>query len=556
MQKLWCLRSPDICDDWQEFCRLILAHRPALDKNKSLDLAALAAKDVAIDNKQLKATLNRLAQAQAEGQDVVIFGDYDVDGNCATAILWHGLREIGLTAVPFIPHRLRHGYGMRQNALAEIFANSKPDLLITVDNGITANKALEFCKKEAVPVIITDHHLPLMKNNEPVLPDALAVVATTRLCGAGVAWFVVKELWRKLGVKDWQTKILDLLDLVCLATIADQVPLTGVNRQLVKEGLLKLQHSQRPGLMELIKISNINPDKLSVDDIGFGLGPKINAIGRLTNTLEALRLLCTSNRKKAAELAQVLTRVNGQRQELTTEMMDLAIKQIDEKKLDKIIVVSSDKFHEGIIGLIASKLVEIYQRPAIAISLNEKIGKASCRSIEGINITELLRTFREELIDVGGHEMAAGFSFQIDNFATVKKKISQVAKKITSDQLQPKLEGDLAVKIPLLYNPDLPQFLADLAPFGTANPAVIVQVSGRVSSWRFLGTENQHLRLDLVDESGRSISALFWQYAKKQLQIPKRGEEAKILGEIKIDEFRGQLTPKIFALDFKLNHPQ
>lgn len=556
MQKLWCLRSPDVCHDWPEFCRLILANRPLLNENQNLDLAALTAQDVAIDSKQLKIALNRLNQAQAEGQDVVIFGDYDVDGNCATAILWHGLREIGLTAAPFIPHRLRHGYGMRENALKEIFANSKPDLLITVDNGITANKALDFCEKEGVPVIVTDHHLPLMKNAEPVLPTATAVVATTRLCGAGVAWFVVKELWRKLSVKNWQKKILDLLDLVCLATIADQVPLTGVNRQLVKEGLLKLQQARRPGLMELIKISNINPDKLSVDDIGFGLGPKINAIGRLTNTLEALRLLCTNNRQKAAELAQVLTRVNGQRQELTTEMMDLAISQIDEKKLDKIIVVSSDKFHEGIIGLIASKLVEIYQRPAIAISLSEKIGKASCRSIEGINITEFLRTFREELIDVGGHEMAAGFSFQIENFATVKKKISQTAKKITTDQLQPKLEGDLATEISVLYNQGLPQFLADLAPFGTANPPVVVQVTGRVESWRFLGTDNQHLRIDLIDENGSSISALFWQYAKKQLKIPTRGQLAKILGEIKIDEFRGRLTPKIFALDFKLDQPQ
>lgn len=553
MQKNWALATEKIIEDWDDFQELILNNRQLTETDlevENSEVTKITAAEVGIDPLQLEKALAKIIRAEENNQEVVIFGDYDVDGNCATAIMWQGLREIGLTAIPFIPHRLRHGYGIRVNALEEIFATKKPDLIITVDNGITADAALEFCHAQKVPVIITDHHLRDQKKEKL---RATAVVQTTQLCGAGVAWVVIKELWKKTGVKNWGEKTRELLDLVCLATIADQVPLKGVNRQLARAGLEQLRQSQRPGLVELIKISALKQKSLSTDDVGFGLGPKINAIGRLTNTLEALRLLCTTNQKKALELAQVLTKVNGQRQELTGEMIDLALKQVGEKELPKVILVASNKFHEGIVGLIASKLTEIYARPTVAISLDDKIGKASCRSIEGINITQLLRTFREDLIDVGGHEMAAGFSFKRENLELVKKSLQKAAAVITNEQLVPKIIGDGEVKMAILYEKQLSDFLNQLQPFGAGNAPITVVVAGKVISWRYLGNENQHLRLDLADETGKSLTVLFWQYEKNKIEIPGKGAKIRVIGELKIDEYQGRKTPRIFAKDLKIN---
>ena len=552
MQKNWTLASEKIIENWSDFQTLILNNRQLTSadlKNEIIDIAQITPEQVGIDKLQLEKALAKIIKAEENNQEVVIFGDYDVDGNCATAIMWQGLREIGLTAIPFIPHRLRHGYGIRINALEEIFATKKPDLIVTVDNGITADQALEFCRAQKVPVIVTDHHL---RDEKKAKLPATAIIQTTQLCGAGVAWLVIKELWKKANVKNWAEKASELLDLVCLATIADQVPLQGTNRQLARAGLEKLRQTKRPGLIELIKISALKQNNLTTDDVGFGLGPKINAIGRLTNTLEALRLLCTTNQKKALELAQVLTKVNGQRQELTGEMIEIALKQIEKKKLAKVILVASDKFHEGIVGLIASKLTEIYARPAVAISLDDKIGKASCRSIEGINITQILRTFREDLIDVGGHEMAAGFSFKRENLELVKKSLAKAASVITDEQLIPKIMGDGEVKIAVLYETELSDFLNQLQPFGTGNLPIVVVVTGKVTSWRYLGNENQHLRLDITDETGKFLTILFWQYEKNKIEIPSKGAKIRVIGELKVDEYQGRKTPRIFAKDLQL----
>ncbi len=548
MLKEWQLYYPEFIQDWAVFEKVVLDNRQ-LDWQKEKELYSLdkiSAKGLGIDKAQLKTAIKKILSVRNSGQEVVIFGDYDVDGNCATAILWQGLKEIGITATPFIPHRLRHGYGLKVAALEEVFAVSKPDLLITVDNGIVAHEALEFCAQEKVAVIVTDHHL---SDKEKFPSSVLASIHTTKLCGAGVAWFLVRELWRQAEVKNWPVKTRELLDLVCLATVADQVSLTGFNRQLVRVGLEQLRQTQRPGLLALMKISSLSPEKLSTTDIGFALGPKINAIGRLTNTLEALRLLCTNNPRRARDLAQTLLQVNHQRQDLTEELFALAQKQVESQPLTKIILVASDKFHEGVVGLIASRLVDIYHRPSIAIALRDKIGKASCRSVEGINITALLRQFREEMIDLGGHEMAAGFSCWREKVNVIKKHLITAGKKITAQQLRPRLFGDATIDLSLLYHKNLPKFINQLEPFGTDNPPLLVRVVGKVFSWRYLGSEQQHLRLDLRDEQGLTIPILFWQFSKKKISLPQKDEQWEVLGEIKIDEYAGQLRPQLFAQD-------
>lgn len=555
MQKTWQFKKKEKVETWADFVATVLENRnlTAAEIEEKVEARALVKKitpeKVGIAVKDCDKVYKYLERARDKNEDVVIFGDYDVDGNCATAIMWQGLKEIGLVAVPFIPHRLRHGYGIRISALKEIMETKKPDLIITVDNGITAKEALEYCQKEEVKVIVTDHHLRDESVNKTKFP-ALAVIQTTQLCGAGVAWLMIKELWKKMNVSNWEEKTVELLDLVCLATIADQVPLTNYNRQLAIVGLKQLRQTKRAGLRELMGISRLEREKLDADSVGFCLGPKINAIGRLTNTLEALRLLCTNSQKKAQELAQVLTLVNSKRQELTTEMLDLALRQIDEKNLDKIIWVESEKFHEGIVGLIASKLVEMYARPAIVASLEKKIGKASCRSIEGINITEVLRTFREQLIDVGGHEMAAGFSFQRENDRKVRQCLKQAAEMITDEQLQPKIEVEMTTTIEVLNKAELAQFLAQVGPFGSGNPEIVVATEGQIINWRYLGTENQHLRIDLMDDKGNYLTALFWQFANIGLKEPKEVKSIKIVGTIKTDEYKGKVKAKMIGKDW------
>ncbi len=329
------------------------------------------------------------------------------------------------------------------------------------------------------------------------------------------------------------------------------MPLKKYNRLLVKEGLKVLQKSQRPGIIELCKVSRLKQSELKTENIGFSLGPKINAIGRLTNTLEALRLLCTNNPGRATTLAQRLTQVNSQRQELTEEMFETAKKEVEREGLDKIIMVASEKFHEGIVGLIASRLVDIYARPVIVASLDQKVGKASCRSIEGINITALLREFREELIDVGGHEMAAGFSFARKNLGAIKKALKKEADKISSEQLVPKIEADAWVKIGVLQADLLQDFMQKLEPFGAGNPAIKVGVRGKIADFRFLGSEQQHLQINLIDSEGAVMKVLFWHYQKYGWSKPRRGVKIAVIGELKTDEYRGRVSAAIFAQDYK-----
>ncbi len=495
-----------------------------------------------LDTKQLALAVERLLLARDRQEKVVIFGDYDVDGNCATAILWQGLKKLGLMAKPFIPHRLHHGYGMSLAALQTLFEDGRPDLIITVDNGISAFAALEFCREQKIEVIVTDHHQPLLKAGQPVLPPALAIVHSQTLSGAGVAWQVVAAAYQQDNLPNFEPEIMSLLDLVCLATLVDQVPLLGANRLLARAGLQQLKTCQRAGLLALLTLAKIEPSQVNSRVVGFNLGPKINAIGRLTNTLEALRLLCTTSSTRACQLAQTLTQVNTDRQELTSEMLDLALSQLDLNTLPLVIVVKSSAFHEGIIGLIASRLVELYGRPAIVLSMGEQIAKASARSIAGFDITAFLRLFREDLIDVGGHAAAAGFSVNLVNLPLVESKILSLSQQyLTPANLVPTLLVDCEVALTTFSNVDLlAQFLAELEPFGAGNLPPKIQVRGQVKACQFLGDQGQHLKLILADQTQTPLTLLCWYFADKKLIPPTIGQSILAVGELKVDEFRGQ----------------
>ncbi len=549
MQKrIWQIKNKKKAQTLDELKKIVLENRQwsEADLNGEINVKKLKLVDLSIDQKELKKAINRIEQAKNNKEKVLIFGDYDVDGNCATAIMWSGLKEIGILAEPFIPHRLKHGYGMTVKALQEIVDKQKPDLIVTVDNGISASEALEFCRANKIEVIVTDHHL---KSGE--IDSAAAVIQSEFLSGAGVAWAVVWQLWEKLKVKNREDRILEMLDLVALATIVDQVPLVGINRKITKAGLEQLRKSERVGILALVEKGKTRQDKLVARDIGFGLGPRINAIGRITNTLEALRLLCTNNQALARKLAQTLELTNGRRQELTTEMLEMALKQVKSADLDKIIVVASQDFHEGIIGLIASKLVDIFGRPAIAVSLNGKIGKASARSVEGVNITKFIRQMSGDLLSVGGHALAAGFAVTMEKWLKVEQKIKSLAnEQIKDEQLVAKYEIETEVTPAAINESGLDDFLDQMEPFGAENPELTVMLKGEVVSWRHLGTKNQHLKIE-VASGGMTTAVLFWNYQDKKIVLPELKTKIAVIGEMKINEFRGVKKTDLWGKDWE-----
>lgn len=449
-------------------------------------LEKVTVKSVGIDSKQLKKAIARIKKAIKNKEQIIVFGDYDVDGICGTAILWETLNSLHAKVMPYVPHRIDEGYGLSAKGISNVklqIPNVK--LIITVDNGIVANKAVDFANKQGIDVIVADHHVPPKR-----LPDALAIVHTTKLCGTGVAWVLAQEF-----KKDKSN-----LELVALATVADLVPLRGANRTLLKFGLEALRKTKRVGLLELFKEAEIDKNKIGVYEIGHIIAPRLNATGRLDHAMDSLRLICTANQKRAEKLSKEIGLTNKERQLLTVETTGHAIELIKNKKeLGKLLVAVHESYQQGIIGLVAGKLVEEFYRPAIVVSKGEKFSKASARSIHGFNIIEFIRGSSDLLIDAGGHPMAAGFTVETTKLLKLQKALEDKAESVLSKELLiPSLRIDC--ELPLSFiDFNLYESLQALFPFGMGNPEpTFISKGVVVEDVRFVGAENKHLRLRLA----------------------------------------------------------
>src|SRR3989338_9456538 len=354
----------------------------------------------------------RILEAIQKGEQIIVFGDYDVDGITASAILYKGLTSLGAKVLPYIPHREKEGYGLSKLGL-EFAKSSASKVLITVDCGITAFNQAKFAKELGLDLIITDHHLP-----QDNLPDCFAIVHSIKMCGAAVAWCLIKDQIKK----DLKA---ELLQFAALATVCDLIPLVNLGRAFVSEGLKILNKTTNLGLLSLINESGISSGSIGSFEIGYMIGPRLNAIGRLEHAIDALRLLCTKDPAKAKNLAKLLCQTNTQRQQMTTQAYEQARVIVDSKK--KIHVLISGQWSSGIIGLIAGRITEEYYHPTIAISLGKVISKGSARSIDGINIVELIRKHADLLIDVGGHPGAAGFSIENKHIEIFKKRLEEAS---------------------------------------------------------------------------------------------------------------------------------
>jgi single-stranded-DNA-specific exonuclease len=446
----------------------------------------------------LKAAKDLINDSVSKNIPIVIYGDYDSDGVNATAIIYSTIKnELNYTNVTyFIPNRFTHGYGVSREAIDEIvskFKNGEKILFITVDTGITATKEIEYLKSLGHLVILTDHH---QKPDNVPQPDVL--VWNEEIVGSMVSWFLSKAL----GSKNNQS-----LGFGAIATVTDLFPLVGVNRSIVKTGLKILNEATPLGIKKLLEVSG-KKGEITTYDLGWVIGPRLNAAGRLDNASLALELLLEQEEDKSFQIATDLNAINLQRQDKTLQMYELM--PIDEKNLPKIILVANEEYHDGIIGLVASRLVQKYYRPSIVISLEDGFGKGSVRSIDGVNIIEMLRKFDELFTELGGHPMAAGFSIKKENIAILQEKLLEVANtEIPEELLTPVLKIDLEIPVNLI-NVALLDKVDMLKPFGLGNEQpVFVSRNLSIVDVSKVGRDNTHLVLKLSDGVGTYKSIWF-----------------------------------------------
>ena len=470
------------------------------------DLSEITVKSVGINPVQLAKAIKRVETANKKNQTIVIYGDYDVDGICATAILWEMLYGINKKAIPYIPHRVDEGYGLSIagiNSVLEKFPEVK--LIITVDNGVVAFEAVEYAKSMGIDVVITDHH-----SKDKKLPDADAVIHTSELCGAGVSYVFAQVLKKNKEFDE------EGLELVALATVADCVPLLKTNRILLKEGIEQIKTTKRLGLIELLNLAGISPQNIGVYEIGHIIAPRLNSTGRIASALDSLRLLCTKDANRAKMLAQVLNDSNKERQMMTEESTQHAMSMVNEDMYTKkILVIAHESYNQGVIGLIAARMVERYYLPSLVLSIGEKFAKGSARSVKNINIIELIRSVSEHVVQAGGHPMAAGFTIEIAKIEIFRKALEEkAAALITGDSLQKTLVIDALLPFSFITQ-EVYKKLNYLSPFGIGNPTpVFATESVNISEIRTMGKTNTHLKL-VVEQDGVMFEAVAFNGAEK-----------------------------------------
>jgi single-stranded-DNA-specific exonuclease len=491
----------------------------------SPDPLTISPEAVHLDSKKLAQAIKRLRLAINDKQPILIYGDYDADGMTATAILWEALMATGAKAVPFIPNREAHGYGLSVKglvaALKPFSETEQKPLVITVDNGIVAHEAASYLNDNGYELIITDHH-----QMSDTLPQCSHLIHTTTISGSAVAWFVAKELSSESAALS--------LELAAIGTVTDLLPLTDVNRAIVKHGLKRLSQTQRPGLQALFAEAGITSmENFDTYHIGYVIGPRLNAMGRLEDPMDSLRLLCTRSEEKATKLAQTLGDTNKTRQDLTLDFITLAEGLVTDP-LAPLLIIAHEEFHEGVIGLVAGRLSEKYHRPSIVIALGTQTSKASARSVAGINIIELIRTQESLLINAGGHPGAAGFSLESSKVETFSKAmLAHATTAIEEQQLQKSLTIDCQIS---LSDVDwkLYEALEPLKPFGMHNHEPVFSVANvKVISARLVGRDNNHLSLKLQDNAGKFYSGIGFNMAHV-IEDPIRLERADLAFELRI----------------------
>lgn len=440
----------------------------------------------------------RVLLARERGEKVLVYGDYDVDGVTGTSILVQTFKLLGIDCSYYIPHRYGEGYSLSLDSVKKI-AETGVKLLVTVDCGIGSAIEVEEANALGMDVVITDHH-----NLPRQLPKAVAIVNPKQikgehpskyLSGAGVAFKFAWALLRTAGIKD-SLFLTSLLDLASLGTISDVVPLTGENRILAVGGLNLINERKRLGIKQLADSAALR-GKIGVNQIYFAIAPRINAAGRLEHASKSVDLLLTEDPQAAKEMAEELNRINSKRQSLGSRIKEEVFDQIDADLVEgsKLVFMTGQDWHPGVIGIVASQVADIYFRPTILIGINEGVGRGSARSIDGFNIYELLDSCRELFLDFGGHEGAAGFEIKLENVPELKVRLTrEIENQINQETLVPRITIDSEIELSQL-SLGMVSDLDRLQPFGEGNPQPVFMLCDlQLADYKTVGAEGKHLK--------------------------------------------------------------
>ncbi len=468
----------------------------------------------------MEAATRRIAHALKQGERILVLGDYDVDGVTATSLLTRFLQASGADVVAHIPHRIDEGYGLQPKHINQLAAPRKIGLIITVDNGSGSHAAVEAANRFGIDTIITDHH------NIDKAPSAIAVInpklngapqALTSLAGVGVAFYLAIGLRMLLRERGWwssrpEPNLIELCDLVALGSIADMVPLLGVNRVLTKAGLRQLNAKTRPGLEALRQVCKLRQGAIASEDIAFRLAPRINAAGRIAHAQVALNLLDAPDLDEAHKLAGTLSQLNQKRQAIGREIFDQVIRRVEDRAdlmARKTLLLADDHWHPGVLGIVASRLVERLQRPVVLIATRDDSGKGSGRSIPGIDLHAALCRCEHLLERFGGHPMAAGLAVRTENIRKLQAAFEEAVDAMTPTEPHvPSVQIDSEIRFDQI-GPRLLNELETLEPFGTGNPAPLFAAHDvRVAAASIVGGHHRRMRLCQDASDGPPIDAM------------------------------------------------
>lgn len=495
--------------------------------------------------------VDRIQQAIMNGEKIVIYGDYDVDGITSTALMYETLEELGAEVEYYIPDRFKDGYGPNVEVYKRLI-DEGVSLIVTVDNGVAGHEAIDYANQHGVDVVITDHHeLP------ETLPDAYAIIHPRHpegdypfgeLSGVGVAFKVAAALLEELPQ--------DVLDLVALGTVADLVSLTGENRILVKYGLQLLQQTMRPGLQSLYKVAGIEVPTITEETIGFSLAPRLNALGRMKNGSLGVELLTTLDGERAEELAKTTNQLNIKRQEEVNKIVEEAVAQLANKSENHLVnVVAGNNWHEGVVGIVASRLVDMTGKPSLVLSIDEKTGiaKGSGRSIEAFQMFDALDSHRDILMKFGGHHMACGLSLDKEKLSDLQQVVDEEGKKQGIEHATKPVVKVIPVNLDDV-NLDLEAQLEVLAPFGTDNPRPVFEFKDyKVNTVQAIGQQKNHLKLQLQSNNSQVDALDFGIGSKKISEIERNKNSVRLIGTLGKNVWQSRVNLQIMIEDILLD---
>ena len=485
----------------------------------------------------MEKAIERIIKAIENKEKIIIYGDYDVDGITSVTVLKSFLEERGIHVSEYIPNRLEEGYGLNKKAV-EYIAKQGNQLMITVDCGISAIEEVEYANELGIETIVTDHHEPGAE-----LPKAIAVVDTKRkdnkypfrnLAGVGVVFKLIQAISQKLNLEE--KEYLKYLDIVCIGTISDIVPLVDENRVIVKLGLKLVEQTKNLGLKSILQASGYS--KIDSNTISFGVAPRINACGRMGHQEEALKLFLSKEIKEVQELTQKLNEYNRLRQETEKQIYNESIIQIEEKGLANrnTIVVMGKGWHHGVIGIVSSRITELYFKPSILLCEEDDYGKGSGRSIPGFDLYEALTECKDTIDKFGGHSMAVGINIKKDKFEEFKEKLEKIAKEKHTEEIVPILKIDALINLDEI-NKEMVESLKELEPFGESNKMPLFAFKNlKIDSIRAL-SEGKHLKLTLKDDRN-IVNAIGFNLGELSTEY-KIGDKIDVVGNLEINSFNG-----------------